>query len=150
MVDLRDFKNVGQFNWSVHKGGKRNFYARRHIGGSRNKRIFLHEAILGIKGADHINGDGLDCRRKNLRPSSPKLQARAFRRKPIGCSSQFRGVSWASRQEKWRAHIGSKGKRVCLGYFKSEIEAAKAYDIEANRLGFLNEAFNFSSQRRTS
>lgn len=42
--------------------------------------------------------------------------------------SKFAGVTWDAAKDKWRARITVKGKRKCLGRYKSETEAAKAFD----------------------
>lgn len=43
-------------------------------------------------------------------------------------SSQHRGVSWHKKTRKWQAKIAIQGKNMALGYFTSEVEAARAYD----------------------
>lgn len=107
------------------------------------KTVYLHCEILGIKGIDHKNGNGLDCRRENLRPATDQQNNRAFRRKTSGYTSSFRGVSWNKNHLKWTAQIQPNRKSHHLGCFKSEIEAAKAYDNKAVELGFFKEALNF-------
>jgi hypothetical protein len=49
-------------------------------------------------------------------------------------SSQFVGVSWSKRQCKWESYISFKRKRYNLGYYESEIEAARAYNKKAIEL----------------
>lgn len=46
-------------------------------------------------------------------------------------SSKYRGVTWDSRENKWKSQIGLEGKVKHLGYFNSEILAARRYDAEA-------------------
>lgn len=75
---------------------------------------------------DHINGDRADNRAANLREATRGEQSRntASRR---GSSSKHLGVSWDSRDRKWKAAIQSNGKKRTIGYFVSEEEAAAAY-----------------------
>ena len=49
-------------------------------------------------------------------------------------SSKFKGVSWFKRTEKWKAQIQYRKKVIHLGYFKDEIDAAKAYNAKAIEL----------------
>jgi len=48
-------------------------------------------------------------------------------------SSQFKGVTWYGRKSKWQSQIRFEGKQKHLGYFNSEIDAAKAYDVAARK-----------------
>lgn len=83
---------------------------------------------------DHVNGDPADNRVVNLRAASRQENMRNTRPRR-GASSRFKGVHlWrgpASRQSYWRATITLNGKTVPLGYFKSETEAAMAYNEAA-------------------
>lgn len=98
---------------------------------------------MGVKGIDHRDGNGLDCRKENLRPASKGSNLRAFCRKAPGKTSRFRGVSWDKSREKWRAVIETAGIHFHLGRFKNELNAAQAYDKKAIELGFFEEALNF-------
>ncbi len=91
--------------------------------------LFMHRLIMdatpGIQ-VDHINGDGLDNRRCNLRLATGS-QNQHNRRKGSG-SSRYKGVYWNKRERKWRASVQITGKNLHAGYFKREIDAARAYD----------------------
>ena len=56
------------------------------------------------------------------------------KRKLGGCSSKYKGVSWNKLMGKWEAYINKNGKRIRLGYFLSETDAAHAYDSKAEEL----------------
>lgn len=74
---------------------------------------------------DHINQDKLDNRIENLREATHSQNSR--NKKGRG-RSKYRGVSWHSENDKWRARIKVNGKTIHLGLFDTEIEAAQAYD----------------------
>jgi hypothetical protein len=76
---------------------------------------------------DHVNGNGLDNRRANIRPAT-RSQNGANRRKTIG-ESKFKGV--CRHCGGWRATIGLNNRKLSLGTFRTEEEAARAYDAAA-------------------
>jgi len=134
-VDDSDFDSLNQFKWCAHRKG-RTFYAVRNARssrknpGSRGVLIMMHVEILGRKGGDHRDGDGLNNCRDNLRAATA-AQNSANRRKQLVASSRFKGVSWYARYEKWRARITFAGECLLLGYFPTEIEAALSYNWAA-------------------
>ena len=82
---------------------------------------------------DHINHDGLNNTRKNLRLATHaqnKRNQRSF--KPA--SSKYKGVYYAKQEKAYRADIQYNGKKIFLGRFKKETDAAKAYDKKAKEL----------------
>jgi hypothetical protein len=78
------------------------------------------------KEVDHINGDSLDNRRKNLRICTHSENCQN-RKKRLDNTSGFKGVYWSKRSNKWVANIQIKSKRIYLGGFISKIKAAEAY-----------------------
>lgn len=52
----------------------------------------------------------------------------ADRSKMDGTTSKYRGVSWNTWHSKWKSQITHKRRKITLGYFFSEVEAASAYD----------------------
>lgn len=92
--------------------------------------IMMHQMILGVKGVDHIDHDGLNNQRYNLRPAN--TAENSYNQRPqLGSSSRFKGVTWHKKCRKWQAVIKVSGRHVYLGLFESEEEAAAAYDIAA-------------------
>ena len=87
---------------------------------------------------DHCDLDGLNNQRHNLRLASDSQQA-ANRQMPIG-QTGYRGV-WLNRSG-FGARIWLNGQRVNLGYFRTAIDAAKAYDAAVSKhrgeFGILN------------
>jgi hypothetical protein len=144
-VDATDADWVNQWRWcmNVKKNNLPLAYAKRAEwrGGNRTD-IFLHRALLGLPDrcgdiqVDHINHDGLDNRRCNLRKVTArenaqnrrKCEIRKFSRttKDKIHTSLYRGVHWAKHANKWRAEGRISGHCYHIGYFINEEDAAKA------------------------
>jgi hypothetical protein len=110
----------------------RSFYAR-----SNNKYVHrivmsrvLNKELTRFERVDHINGNGLDCRRENLRVATGS-QNSANRPGWRYGSSQYKGVTFNKQRNKWQAKITFDSKTKHLGYFDDEIDAAKEYDKNA-------------------
>ena len=135
-VDQADFMRLRIYSWmaSNHKGRGYTLYAQRTIceGRRRYTRMMHREIINPPKGmyVDHINGDGLDNRRANLRIVTAQQNNwnRKFRKTG---RSKYTGVTWDGRRDKWRADIYENRRKIFLGHFAAEEEAARAYDSAA-------------------
>lgn len=100
-----------------------------------NKTLRLHRMILGVTDpkvlVDHINGNGLDNRKCNLRITTPLgNNCNASKRKNARTSS-YKGVHRCATWGKWKAQIQYRKKKYNLGSFDTEVEAAKAYNEAA-------------------
>ncbi len=93
---------------------------------------------------DHINGDGLDNRKDNLRIVTIAENNYNKRKSKNVRSSQYKGVSIDKRTNRWRAIIYYKYRKINLGMFGDEIDAARAYDEAANELFGEFAKLNFS------
>ena len=132
LVDDEDYELVSRYRWHVWELPPYGPYAaagiRRTDG--RQTTIKMHCLILGAKGIDHRNGDGLDNQRSNLRLAND-AQNQANQRPREGCSSSFKGVYWHRARQKWAAHITVSGITRYLGLFAAEEDAGRAYDAAA-------------------
>lgn len=133
LVDDEDYELVMAHRWRVFEkttpGRQANGpYARTVVRRSDGSRwhMFMHALIAGYAGADHINHDGLDNRRINLRPATVAQNAQN-RRRYSSNTSGFKGVYLE--HGRWRAHIGHPHRH--LGCFATKEEAARAYDAAA-------------------
>jgi len=96
----------------------------------------MHRRIINApKGlfVDHIDGNGLNNRKSNLRLCTPAQNARN-RRPDRSCLSKYKGVTWGKLQKKWLATICKAGEKQHLGSFDNETDAAIAYDRTAQKL----------------
>lgn len=132
-IDEDDWPLVSQYKWyAVACNGK--FYAQTKEPGT-NRAIYLHQAIMGPGYMiDHHSGDGLDCRRANLRRCRTQADNNRNVGKRAGLSSRFKGVHWHKGMGKWQAKIKVNHRSIHLGYFADEKAAARAYDSESVRL----------------
>ena len=139
-VDPEDFYELIKYKWHAHRSS-RTYYANRvEITKKQRKCVSMHRFVMSeaLKGygvemqVDHINGDGLDNRKANLRLATAAQNSRN-RRQRRGKSSRYKGVSFIRPKGKFVAEITCNGKRMSLGHFESEVEAAKAYDEAAKK-----------------
>lgn len=139
LVDDADHERLSEHKWGCMKS-RNTYYAYRAFWDKNKKTtsspIYMHRAILSAprgKMCDHINGDGLDNRKSNLRLSS-NAQNLANSSKNRNNTSGFKGVARSSSGRKWTAQIMVNRKSRFLGSFDEKIKAAKAYDNESKRL----------------
>jgi hypothetical protein len=135
IVDPGDFYFLNNFNW-LTCGKNDNLYATRVIRTQtgRLNTILMHKEILKAPPGllvDHTNTDSLDNRRANLRLATPSQNSCNSRRDKSNTYSRYRGVSFSKRKQKWFAAIRANGRKLWLGYFDNELDAAKAYDVAA-------------------
>lgn len=105
---------------------------------------YLHHGVYPTLEIDHIDGNGLNNCPTNLREVTRKQNTRSYSKPRVGgrYTSKYRGVSYHKPTRTWRARMIYNYKEENLGYFKSEDEAALAWNIKAQELGFNPEAFN--------
>lgn len=148
-IDPEDYIWLAQFRWHC-KINKNSIYAVRSITISgRTKRIYMHRLIVNTPShllCDHINHNGLDNRKANLRNCTIK-QNNANSRSAQSASSKYKGVSWNKRRKKWSAYIKKDGIQLNLGSFDNQIDAAKAYDKAAKKLHGQFAALNFANNQ---
>lgn len=132
LVDDEDYEYLNQFKWLPNF--TRGYYYAYRLNKTENKKIgiMMHRFIMNCppdKVIDHINGNGLDNRKENLRICTHS-QNMCNRRKHKSLSSIYLGVSWNNSNSKWLARIKNI-KQIYLGCYNTEEEAALVYNQKA-------------------
>lgn len=134
IVDEADYEWLSQWKWCAASfNGK--WYAARMRRKPESGIALMHREIMGAAAGeytDHINGDGLDNRRENLRLCS-HAQNMSNSRHRSNNKSGFRGVDRPNPKGRWRAKITVNRRSIHLGYYDAKEEAARAYDEAAIR-----------------
>jgi len=135
LVDDEDYERLASVKWhAVSAGSPGKFYARRTVGPKGAKKtLSMHQVIAQTqKGmhTDHINNNGLDNRRSNLRvctPSQNHMNKKAQSNSKTGCP----GVCFQKREQKYRARIKVGGVEKHIGLYADLDDAKSAYRAEA-------------------
>jgi hypothetical protein len=143
LVDDEDYEYLNQWNWFAQRA-KYTFYARRNISDPINRanrttcpmhRVILEQQYgeLDDQIVDHINGNGLDNRRSNLRITDRFGNARNSKKKPsrVNKHHPYKGITFA--RGRWCAQIKVGNRHIHCGYYSTPEEAAAAYDEAAKR-----------------
>ena len=135
LVDDEDFEYLNQWKWYFHPG-RNTAYAFRNERMKKNKTIYMHRIIanaLGRLQVDHIDGNGLNNQRNNLRLCTAKENSHHLKRKSNNTSG-YTGVVWIKRINRWGARIETNGKQIYICVSKNPVDAARAYDNKAREL----------------
>jgi hypothetical protein len=155
IVDPDVFYQFNAFDW-LTAGRDDNLYAARVIRSKtgRLNTIYMHREIFftlsehsesnGL--VDHKNTNSLDNRRQNLRLATHSQNSCNTRRDKSNTYSRYRGVSFSKRKSKWFSAIRANGRKLWLGYFNNEIDAAVAYDEAARKYHKDFAQLNFPEQ----
>lgn len=137
IIDLEDYSRAMHHGWALKDSDPTKEYVHARIAqiDGKHKTLTLHRFILGVTDptiqVDHINGDGLDNRRVNLRLCDGASNSRNRKKDSrLTLTSRYKGVH---RREngKWRAAIRVNRKLINLGTFSEELDAVRAYNAAA-------------------
>jgi len=113
-------------------------YGRIEING-QPKGLPMHHVVVGVplngNVVDHISGNGLDNRRKNLRIVTVRENCGNKKaRREFKTTSKYIGVCWSKQGKRWRSAILFNKKLIFIGHFKSEEKAGQAYQEASNQI----------------
>lgn len=144
-IDDEDFPIVEPFTWTPVKTKGRIYAQGRMPMPPGYFTVQLHRLILNAGPGElvqFLDGNGLNCRRSNIRIATMGEIARAAKPSSSPMTSRFKGVHFDRSKDQWRAAIMHQGERIFLGLFDTEEEAAAERDRVASELGgegvFLN------------
>lgn len=137
-VSIEDAWPLAFYMWSAYQDPKSGtWYTSTSItiGPKRAVSLAIHRCIIGpgCENVDHIDGDGLNNERRNLRPSTHGENMANVRKRRDNVSG-FKGVWWHRANSCWSASIQSKGESKYLGSFDTPEKAYAAYCEAAQRL----------------
>lgn len=138
IVDAANYEELSRYKWYASRGHAEDvFYAFRAVRipkENKTVRIPMHRQIMGRIPSglfvDHVNRNGLDNRRANLRVCT-KAQNTMNQKLRADNSSGYKGVRLFKKVGKWRACITIDGREKSLGLFFTPEEAKGAYERAA-------------------
>ena len=151
----QDLANQNWIAW-VHDNRPGLVYAYRSTRRPNRKTIQMHRIILSRmlnreisskEHCDHIDGDGLNNTRSNLRLDVGNGNHYNISKRNKNVTSKYKGVYFYNPGKCWRSAIRCDGIRHYLGQFESETDAAKAYDKKAKELHKEFARLNFPEDR---
>lgn len=123
-ISAIDYENISRYTWHMKTVSDSLSYAFTNVNGQKTA---MHHLIIGKPSqgyvVDHLNHDGLDNTRANLRFAT-YTQNSQNTKKMESTSSKYKGVHWDNRKKKWISkYFGAYSKS-----FADEIDAARFYD----------------------
>lgn len=140
LVDDEDYDFLMQWKWHAHNPRENKWYAKRSIYFAENKRkttVIMHRVIMKARKGqtiDHRFGEGFDNQKKNLRFCTAAQNNANRKSANKNSTSKYLGVFFDNRRRKWVAAICSNYKKVRIGIFANEDDAAIAFNDVAIKI----------------
>lgn len=135
-IDREDYERVtngGKWKWTALPT-KWTAYVRRNVTrDGRQHSLYLHRFIMGDREGfeiDHIDGNGLNCSKSNMRYATKAQNAQNQKLKKSN-SSGIKGVTFNKIQMKWQAYITIDRRMIHLGFHFTKEAAAAAREAAA-------------------
>lgn len=131
LYDEVDASLVESRTWFVQKAPNTFYVVGYPVLNKVKKCLMFHRASTECPSdlvVDHIDGNGLNNTRANLRLCTRSENLRNIHKNTV------KGVGWYSRDSKWHAQICFNNKRIFIGYFENKLDAAIAYNNKAKEL----------------
>ena len=124
IVDPEDYERLAKYKWFLSVSPTSSYAARWQCTrpGALRKKIWMHREVIDIPEhmlCDHINGNGLDNRRANLRPAAISQNLGNRPKTKAKIRSKYKGLEWDKIQRKWKARIQYDGRKIYLGSFSN-------------------------------
>lgn len=136
LFDEKDRELYENNSWNIVNSGRNQYLIRTVTKDGKKTSIKFHREIMRVTDpqscVDHINGNGLDNRRANLRVIKKKHNA-MNRKLNLNNTSGYKGVTIGP-HGLYYVRVQSNGQSVFVGAYKDIKHAARAYDIEAEKL----------------
>ncbi len=134
VIDAEDWPLIKQYKWYALCTGRHRKIWYFSTNSTEGRTIYLHRLIMNAapgEEVDHIDGNGLNNQRSNLRKCS---HAQNLRKAHVSrpAASGYRGVYLHG--PSWRVRVNIGGKQRSFGIFKSKEDAARVYDNEMRKL----------------
>ena len=134
IVDDDDFEKLNLLRWNCNSFGYATRVQRTKEDYTKKEVLIMHRIVMGARKGDlidHINGDKLDNRKENLRFADKSKNAMNMHK--VYGEIPYKGVYFDKTKQSYAVRISINGKHTFVGRYKTDIEAAKAYDKAATK-----------------